>query len=114
MLTMDLVFILAWAFPITMALLYRFFIVPLRLAEIEEVFLGVDLAKVHGEEGSSARDRGHAANSAALATEQAQARPETVLDGTGAACQYFVIFGSFPTSYGWTREAAVAQFRRRF
>jgi hypothetical protein len=45
LLTIDLVFILAWAFPLIMALLHRARAIPRRLDEIEEVFLGPRGAK---------------------------------------------------------------------
>ena len=80
----DLVFVLAWAFPLLAVILYRARGIPLRLKEIEEVFLGPP------QDGSGV---------------SLEATP---------GCQYLKLFRSLKYQKSWTRESVMCQFREHF
>jgi len=83
-LTIDIAFILAWAFPIVMAVLYRAYGVPRRLTEIEDVFVGPP--------------------------ENGQDTPLKAMPG----CHYLTLFRSLKYKDTWTRESLMTHFRRHF
>ena len=84
LLTTDLVFILAWVFPLLMVLIHRARSIPRRLDEIEEVFLG---PKANGP------------------IKDLRATP---------GCPYLKLFRSLTFQHTWTRESVMVLFRQQY